>query len=80
MGDKEEMLLKLLSEKGEMTTTEVEDAIKESGGDCPDGAVKSLMRLKTQGIIEGRIDREKRGWVWKTKRASAPDHLPVQKI
>ncbi len=67
MGEKEEMILRLLAGKGEMTTTEVEDAIKSSGGDCPDGAVKSLMRLKTQGVIEGRIDRERRGWVWRTK-------------
>jgi hypothetical protein len=69
MGDKEEMIFKLLAVKGEMTTSEVEKAIKESGGDCPDGAVKSLMRLKTQGVLEGRMDREKRGWVWKMKAA-----------
>jgi hypothetical protein len=67
MGEKEDLIVRLLVEKGEMTTSEVEAAIRGAGSDCPDGAVKSLMRLKTQGLIEGRIDREKRGWAWKAK-------------
>jgi hypothetical protein len=67
MGEKEDILLKLLDGKGELTTSEVEAEMKGSGNECPDGAVKSLMRLKTMGLIEGRIDRVRRGWVWKVK-------------
>jgi hypothetical protein len=67
MGEKDEVILRLLAGKGELTTSEVETAIRGAGNDCPDGAVKSLMRLKTQGLIEGRIDRERRGWVWRAK-------------
>lgn len=67
MGESEVKVMRALNGGGEMTTTEVEAAIKASGDNCPDGAVKSLMRLKTQGLIEGRIDRERRGWVWKAK-------------
>ena len=57
-------ILNILRGKGELTTTEVEDAFRNSGIDCPDGAAKGLMKLKGRGLVKGRIDRERRGWVW----------------
>jgi len=60
----EEGILKILKEKGDMTTSEIEDNFRAEGIDCPDGAAKTLMRLKGQGRVLGRIDRERRGWVW----------------
>jgi hypothetical protein len=60
----EDEIIRVLKMKGELTTSEVEDTFRADGTDCPDGAAKTLMKLKTQGRIVGRIDREKRGWVW----------------
>jgi len=60
----EEKVLEILREKGEMTTSELEREFNQRGEDCPDGAVRTLMRLKTRGIISGRMDPARNGWVW----------------
>ena len=60
----EEMVLALLRGSGERTTQEIEEHFRKTGGDCPDGAVKLLMRMKVKGLIKSRMDRERRGWVW----------------
>jgi repressor of nif and glnA expression len=61
---KDEKVLKILEEKGEMSTSELEQEFNRRGEDCPDGAVRTLMRLKTKGLIMGRMDPTKKGWVW----------------
>ena len=68
----EKVLFEMLTEKGEMTTSEIEREMRGRGEECPDGAVKGLMRLKVQGRIEGRMDKEKRGWVWSIKTDHGP--------
>jgi predicted transcriptional regulator len=60
----EEMVLEYIRGSGERTTGEIEEHFRRSGGNCPDGAVKLLMRMKVKGLIKSRMDRERRGWVW----------------
>ena len=60
----ERKILDILREKGEMTTSELEQEFNRRGEACPDGAVRTLMRLKTKGSIKGRMDPAKKGWVW----------------
>ena len=67
MEDQENFLIDLLKERGSMTTAEIEKEVSRAKSDCPDGAVKTLMRLKTKGVLEGRMVPSKRGWVWSLK-------------
>jgi repressor of nif and glnA expression len=60
----DEKILEILREKGEMSTSELEQEFNRRGEDCPDGAVRTLMRLKTKGLIKGRMEPAKKGWVW----------------
>ena len=60
----DQKILKILEEKGELSTSELEQEFNRRGEDCPDGAVRTLMRLKTKGLIKGRMDPAKKGWVW----------------
>ncbi len=62
-----EMIMKLLTETRELTTGEIENAMMLEGTDCPDGAVKTLMRLKTKGVLTSRLDPARKGWVWSIK-------------
>lgn len=63
----EEKILKILGYKGELSTTEIEQEFNRIGEACPDGAVRTLMKLKTKGLINGRMDPSKKGWVWSIK-------------
>ncbi len=62
-----DMVMKLLTETGELTTGEIENAMMLEGTDCPDGAAKALMRLKTRGVLVSRLDPARKGWVWSIK-------------
>lgn len=67
MEDQESFVIGLLRERGSMTTAEIEKEVSRAKTDCPDGAVKTLMRLKTKGVLEGKMVPSKRGWVWALK-------------
>ena len=60
----DEKILIILKQKGELSTSELEQEFSRRGENCPDGAVRTLMRLKTKGLIKGRMDPAKKGWVW----------------
>ncbi len=62
--ESEDAVLKLLSEHGEMSTKEVEDAVAEMGVKCSETIVRLLKKLQYEGKVEGGISREKRGWGW----------------
>ncbi len=62
-----EMVMRLLGEARELTTGEIENAMMLEGTDCPDGAAKTLMRLKTRGVLKSRLDPSRKGWVWSIK-------------
>jgi predicted transcriptional regulator len=75
--ESEQKVLKFLALRGECTTSEIEDHLRKAGEDCPDGAVKTLMRMKVKGLVIGRMDRERRGWVWAVRGS---DGLHREKI
>jgi hypothetical protein len=62
--ESEQKVLEFLRRSGESTTSELEQHFRSKGDDCPDGAVKVLMRMKVKGLVKSRMDRERRGWVW----------------
>jgi hypothetical protein len=60
----EEFVKSLLRSKGQMTTKEIETAARGEGKRCPDETVLFLTKLRSKGIVQGKISQEKRGWVW----------------
>ncbi len=70
--ESEQKVLGFLRLMGESTTSEIEDHFRGRGDDCPDGAVKVLMRMKVKGLIKSRMDRERRGWVWSVVDGAIP--------
>jgi repressor of nif and glnA expression len=67
MTEEEDKIMELLRQNGEMSTTEIESEFTRKGESCPDGAVKHLMKMKTRGMVEEKMDRKKKGWVWSLK-------------
>lgn len=64
-----EILLDILrNAKGPLTTWEIEEKTKKLSVACPDSTPIFLNRLRIQGIIEGQLSKEKRGWVWWVKQ------------
>ncbi|MCU0799462.1 MAG: hypothetical protein MUC62_07305 [Candidatus Thermoplasmatota archaeon] len=70
--ESEHKVLALLRLSGESTTSEIEQHFRSRGEDCPDGAVKVLMRMKVKGLVKSRMDRERRGWVWTVAEVGPP--------
>lgn len=71
LGEKEaiKIILDILSEaEGPLTTREIEEETKKLLVSCPDTTPVFLNRLRIQGIVEGQLSREKRGWVWWIKK------------
>jgi hypothetical protein len=66
LGEEEAELLviQFLREHGKATTREIEMFVRNTGKQCPDEAVKFLMKLKMNGKIKGEVSAEAKGWVW----------------
>lgn len=60
----ERFVIDLLKTHGPTTTKEIEVNAREKGKRCPDETVLFLTKLRSRGIIQGKISQEKRGWVW----------------
>ncbi len=60
----EDWLIKLLQEKGKMTTQQIKDIAKNESLGCPDEPVRFLNKLRVKGIIKGQISIEHKGWLW----------------
>jgi hypothetical protein len=60
----EDWLIKLLQEKGKMTTQQIKDIAENEGLSCPDEPVRFLNKLRVKGIIKGQISIEHKGWLW----------------
>lgn len=71
LGEKEaiEIILDILRKaEGPLTTREIEEETKKLLVSCPDNTPVFLNRLRIQGIVEGQLSRERRGWIWWIKK------------
>jgi hypothetical protein len=57
-------VLRLLREKGPMSTMAIEKAARKEHKRCPDQTVLFLAKMKKKGVIMGEASIEKRGWLW----------------
>lgn len=62
----EEKIIKILKDKGRMSSFEIDSIFKEREEECPDSLVVFLARMRRQGKIKGEVSRERKGWVWWT--------------
>jgi hypothetical protein len=60
----EEFVLKLLRERGPMSTMEIEKSARKEHKKCPDQTVLFLAKMKKKGLIMGEASIQKRGWLW----------------
>ncbi|PKK81105.1 MAG: hypothetical protein CVT47_04160 [Thermoplasmata archaeon HGW-Thermoplasmata-2] len=60
----ENFVIRLLQERGRLTTRQIEEAARERESECPDATVRFLNKLRLSGKIKGEISMEERGWVW----------------
>jgi len=60
----ENFVIRLLQERGRLTTRQIEAAARERESECPDATVRFLNKLRLSGKIKGEISMEERGWVW----------------
>ena len=64
-----EIILDILRKaEGPLTTREIEEETKKLLVSCPDSSPVFLNRLRIQGVVEGQLSRERRGWVWWVKK------------
>jgi len=64
-----EIILGILRKaKAPLTTREIEEETQKLLVSCPDNTPVFLNRLRIQGVVEGRLSREKRGWIWWVKK------------
>jgi len=47
-----------------LTTRQIGEAMAKRRKRCPDATIVFLNRLRRKGLIQGRRDPERRGWVW----------------
>lgn len=57
-------VLRVLKERGPMTTMQIEKMARNEHKRCPDQTVMFLTKMKRKGLIKGEASLEKRGWLW----------------
>ena len=61
----ERFVLRVLENAGEpLTTREIEEVEGRGGAKCPDAAPVFLNTMRAKGLIQGKVSKEKMGWVW----------------
>ena len=60
----EDYVLRLLRERGPMSTMEIEKLARKEHKRCPDQTVIFLTKMRKKGMIKGEASVEKRGWLW----------------
>jgi len=64
-----EFVISILKETEKpLTTREIEEKTRKLMVSCPDKTPVFLNKLRTKGIIEGRLSAERSGWIWWIKR------------
>lgn len=57
-----EFVMDILTGRGKMSTTEIEEEIKKQGINCKDAAASFLPSLRSQGFIKSEF--KNRTWYW----------------
>ena len=60
----EDYVLRLLKERGSMTTMQIEALARDQHRKCPDQTVIFLTKMRKKGLIKGEASLERRGWLW----------------
>ena len=62
--DAEDFVTRLLTERGPLSTMEIEMLSRAKKRRCPDQTVLFLSKMRSKGLIEGEASIEKNGWLW----------------
>ena len=62
--DAEDFVTRLLTERGPLSTMEIEMLARAKETRCPDQTVLFLAKMRSKGLIEGEVSIEKKGWLW----------------
>ncbi len=60
----EAFVIRLLKDKGPLSTMEIEKLARAKHRKCPDQTVVFLTKMRRKGLIKGEASLEKRGWLW----------------
>ena len=60
----EELILELLKNNKQMTTTEIRNKLIITRSKCPDDPARILSKLKYNGVIKGKLSLKARGYIW----------------
>ncbi len=60
----EQYIVRILKERGPMTTMQIEVLARGEHKRCPDQTVLFLSKMKGKGLIKGEASIEKSGWFW----------------
>ena len=60
----EDFVVRLLKERGPLTTMEIEQLARKDHKRCPDQTVMFLTKMRKKGLVRGEVSLEKRGWLW----------------
>ncbi len=63
--DAKKLIISILSKAvAPLTTQVIEEMVQGEGKQCPDSAVRFLSKMRYKGLINGKLSREHRGWIW----------------
>jgi hypothetical protein len=61
----DQLIIQLLREAGHpLTTREVQEETQKRLVRCPDSTVVFLNKLRLKGVVNGKMSKERRGWIW----------------
>jgi hypothetical protein len=61
----DQLIIQLLREAGHpLTTREVQEETQKRLVRCPDSTVVFLNKLRLKGVVNGKMSKEQRGWIW----------------
>ena len=61
----DQLVIQLLREAGHpLTTREVQEETQKRLVRCPDSTVVFLNQLRLKGVVNGKMSKERRGWIW----------------
>lgn len=64
LSDSRARVIRILTELGEATTVEIIEEASKEASECKDRVPNMLTSLESEGIVEKRFSKEKKGYVW----------------